>query len=123
MYIIFIFIFAIFFRIKKFIYIANNFNNLEFDRYFVIKFSIKLFDNRFELTFLVLKIDLFRKNIIVIVIAINDVDYIVISIQYLLDIIDKFARDFLFYIRLNEFFIVVIIIKVFCVILKKKLYK
>ena len=69
---IFYFIFAIFLKINKFIYSIKNLENKKFDKYFFIRRSIRLYKNYLELILLILKIDAFKRSIILIIFDIND---------------------------------------------------
>ncbi len=83
LYISFYLVFATFLRVGEFTYTARDREDEKFNNYFLIRRSVRLYNNYLELTLPALKTDLFRRGIILIVASADDDAYPVRALNHL----------------------------------------
>ena len=95
--------FANFFRVNEFIYIKVDIQTNDFENWFVIKNHVSLSKNNFTLDISISKIDIFKRDIFILIVTINDVVCLLKSFRHLFIEYSIKNDTFLFQI-FDEFF-------------------
>jgi len=81
----------------------HNLNNANFINKFIIRLFIRLLTNRLELNISIFKTNFFCKDIILKIVAIDNIDYIIVFLKRILFIISNCSINSLFNINKNIF--------------------